>query len=506
MEKNSILMKNEVEANKFAATVMVFTNIFAILVYTLNTLGIFVANQQVMTVAMAIAVALLTLPIIIVRVFKRQDFWVKYVTVTSALLMMGVLNALLSFHVVVLYAFPLAIASLFFSKRLSWYTSIGSIIILNLGQLLTLSLKGVPDDNFTEVYNIVVYGMAPRTIQLVILSVIFIVLSKRTHKLLDNMMGADEQQEMLNRMLNVTRKSNEVSKVLAESVSNLSMMTDNTTRANESIAEKTSKIAEGSRQSIKSMEEATEAVKVMSSNLSKISDEGRQLSELSEQVRQLSMDSSQVMAAAVEEMSAIAQATQQSKETIAKLETRSGEIAKFVEVITQISSQTNLLALNASIESARAGEQGKGFAVVAQEIRNLAEGSSKAAKDIASLIKEIMSDTDNAVKAMDTGSEKVDNGMGIIEDARSSFTKVADANNLINEKLSVVSKDTREVVIYSHKVVGMVTEVKDINIGTLGDLEQIAMSSQELVASMEEIDSSVDNIEDMSKELVEAVK
>ena len=506
MEKNSILIRNEIEANKFASKVMLGTNTFAIIVYILNVLDIFVADDTRMNIAMSLAVALLTLPFIVVQGFKRQDTWVKYITVTAAILMVGVLSTLLSYHVVILYAFPFAIASLFFSRRLSWYTAVTAIIILNISQLLVIPLGGTPDENLTDTYSTILYGMAPRTLQLIILAIIFIVLSKRTRNMLSNIMGAEEQQEMFSKMLKVTKKSTDVSNVLAQSVSNLSLMTENTTKANESIANKTSRIAEGSKQSIRNIEETTEIVADMSTNIDKITHEGMQLSELSEQIRALSENSVVVMKSAVDEMNAIAEATRQSKETIAKLESRSGEISKFVEVITQISSQTNLLALNASIESARAGEQGKGFAVVAQEIRNLAEGSQKAAKDIAALIREIMEDTENAVKAMDTGSEMVDRGMAIIEQARTSFTQVADANSEMREKLAVVSEDTKEAAICSHKVVGMVASVKEISTGTLRDLEQIAMASEELVASMEELDSSVDSIENMSKELVEVVK
>ncbi len=506
MEKNSILNQNELEANKFAAIVMMCTNLFVFLVYILNHLRIFIVNEGIMTIATSLAAVLLATPFVIVILFKQQGIWVKYVSVTAAVLMVSILAALLSWHAVVLYAFPLAIASLFFSKRLSWYAALFSFVSLSTAQILSQIMDGVPDRNLTKMYDAVVYGIGPRTIQLVILSYIFIVLSRRTRSMLGNIMGAKEQEEMLNRMIAVTDKSTDVSNVLAQSVSSLSLMTENTTRANESIAQKTSKIAEGSKLSIKNMEDATEAVTNMSDNLNKITEEGRKIGELSEQVRKLTGDSEQIMQTAVEEMAEIAAATRQSKETIAKLEQRSAEISKFVEVITQISSQTNMLALNASIESARAGEQGKGFAVVAQEIRNLAEGSQKAAKDIAALIKEIIQDTQEAVNAMDTGSELVDKGMLVIENAKNSFTKVAETNKEMNQKLALVSGDTYEAAKNSSKVVDIVLDVKQISTGTLHDIEQIAMATEELVASMQEVDSSVDSIQNMSRELQEVAK
>lgn len=506
MQENSILIKNEVEANKFAAVVMMCTNLFVLIIYALDLMNIFVVPKDVMTISMGISVALLSLPFVIVVGLKKQGAWVKYTSVTAAVLMVSILTVILKYHAIVLFAYPLAIASLFFSKRLSWYTSITSIVFLSIAQAFTLMPTGVTDKNFTNINGVVIFGILPKAIQLVILSYIFIMLSKRTRKMLGNMMGAQEQEELLNKMIEVTKKSTDVSNTLSESVTNLSLMTDNTAKSNEDIATRTAQMAESSKNSIKSMEEAAMAATSMSENLLKISEESERIGALSEQVKKLTGHSEQAMSNAVDEMSAIAIATKKSKEVITKLEQRSNEISNFVEVITQISSQTNLLALNAAIESARAGEQGKGFAVVAQEIRVLAEGSQKAAKDVSALIKEVIEDTKNAVSAMDNGSELVDKGLAIIEEARNAFAKVADANKDMNDKLAIVNNDTVQAAKHSKKMVDIVMDVKTVNLNTLQDIEHIAMNSEELVAAMQEVDSSVESIESMSKELLEVVK
>ncbi|MCI5501916.1 MAG: methyl-accepting chemotaxis protein, partial [Lachnospiraceae bacterium] len=97
------------------------------------------------------------------------------------------------------------------------------------------------------------------------------------------------------------------------------------------------------------------------------------------------------------------------------------KINELTDNILSISSQTNLLALNASIEAARAGEQGKGFAVVAEQVRVLAEQSTKAADDISNIIAVIRDEIEESVASMNTGIETVNEGLLIVNETGENF-------------------------------------------------------------------------------------
>jgi methyl-accepting chemotaxis protein len=115
---------------------------------------------------------------------------------------------------------------------------------------------------------------------------------------------------------------------------------------------------------------------------------------------------------------------------MARIETASGEISNIINVIDEIAFQTNLLALNAGVEAARAGEAGKGFAVVAQEVRELAQRSASAAKDIKGLITK--------------SGEEVSSGVKLVNDTGDALTTISEQVNAINEHIASIATAARE--------------------------------------------------------------
>ena len=129
-------------------------------------------------------------------------------------------------------------------------------------------------------------------------------------------------------------------------------------------------------------------------------------------------------------MGQIAQKVQETAKTVESLGQRSDQIGAIIGTIEDIADQTNLLALNAAIEAARAGEQGRGFAVVADEVRALAERTTRATKEIGEMIKAIQKETKGAVAAMEQGVQQVETGT---EEAAKSGQALQDILQQVND-------------------------------------------------------------------------
>lgn len=502
MGNNSILERNEQEANRFAALITLCTIVFIALVYVLDVLRIFIAPLGPMTVAMGAATVFMLLPSFIVFILKKDGNWVKYVIATACILMVSVLTMLLSWHVVILFIYPIAIASLFFSRRLSWYSVILSLILFTFSQYMSLYTNGVKDSNLSVPHDMVLYGIAPRSIELLALSIIFIMLSKRTKKLLGNVVGAEEQKDALEKIMALTDKSYEVTNTLADSVKSLSEITDNAIKSNEKITNKAGNIVDGSQQTILYVEEASTFVYSVASNLDVIANDNKEISKVSQETMILTDNNTANMKDAAEGMQQIDKATRESRVIIDRLSEKSNEIANIAQVIQSIAERTNLLSLNASIESARAGEQGKGFAVVASEIRALAAQSQQAASSIESLIQNVLEDTSEAVQSMEINMRIVDEGLALIDKADKSSEEVTKAIEKVNQMAQNIASLSSTVAENGEKINSAVEGISKLTTDSLVELKSILTASEEQLKAMNEVAVSVDSINATSEELM----
>ena len=241
---------------------------------------------------------------------------------------------------------------------------------------------------------------------------------------------------------------------------------DQTSLASHELTSASSTLSQGATESAASLEETVSSLEELSSMVKLNSDHAKEANTLSRK----SLDSAEH---GEKEISTLLVA-------MSGMEKSSKKIEEIINVIDDIAFQTNLLALNAAVEAARAGEQGKGFAVVADAVRNLAQRSASAAKDINNLIKENVEMTENGVRIANTSGSTLKE---IVESAK----KVAD----LNAEISAASQEQANGIEQISKAMNHLDQAIQGN----------ASSSEEVASSASEMSSQSDCLIGMVKEL-----
>ncbi len=176
----------------------------------------------------------------------------------------------------------------------------------------------------------------------------------------------------------------------------------------------------------------------------------------------------------------IADVVKRSAETVETLGKNSDAIGEIIQVIDDIADQTNLLALNAAIEAARAGEQGRGFAVVADEVRKLAERTTKATKEIADMIKQIQKVTIEAVNSMKIGKTEVDKGKELADKAGEVLKEIITESQKVTDVAAQVAAASEEQSVSAEQISKNIESISSVTQQSAAGSQQIARSAEDL--------------------------
>lgn len=504
--ENGILMENEKQANRVVAKVMRITFLIFTLVYILDIIGMFTVDFTIMTIAFIGGGALLLVPTVLVNVLKLEHGVIKYLNVVAAMIFVTLLSITLTYHVVVIYVYPIAIASLYFSKALNIVATALTVVGVSVGQVLAFQLNTLTDNNFTVFNKVIIFGVIPRALVLIAVAAIFTMLCSRTANLLSNLLGAEEQKEMLDRMKKMKDNAVQTSETLYDMITELSGITEGSIQANQRIAEETENLLTGSTENTSAVENADRRIQDITEQLAGLSNMNHKTALLTDQIGKNTQENQKRMDDATVSMEQIHKSTNECKQIISNLGEESKEIIGIIQTITSISSQTNILALNATIEAARAGEHGKGFAVVAEEIQKLSEQTKTAVENIGTIVHEVVRNTEDAVVAMEQNVIFTQNGMDSIRKANESSTVITASNGELAQQIHEIDKAAEIIREKSSEVADNMKKISNNTQQNCGAVEQVSAATQENSAGAESLAEIVEQIKVLSEKLNQVVQ
>ena len=264
-------------------------------------------------------------------------------------------------------------------------------------------------------------------------------------------------------------------------------------------------IAQGATSQAGETEKATSAVMEIGGQIGNATEEAGNILKTSESMQKASREVADV----IDKLTAIGEKTTVAIDRIYKqtntTNASASKIKAATDIITAIAEETNLLSLNASIEAARAGEQGKGFAVVAAQIQKLAEQSSNSAKQIESVIAELISDSDEAVRTMEEVREVMVKQSDYVRQTGEIFVGVRDGVEKTIEGLETISKRTMTMDNARMDVVNVVENLSAIAEENAASTEETSAAATIVNELMGNVSGAADHVskvvEEMEQEL-----
>ncbi|WP_250499485.1 methyl-accepting chemotaxis protein [Caballeronia sp. GAWG1-5s-s] len=227
----------------------------------------------------------------------------------------------------------------------------------------------------------------------------------------------------------------------------------------ESIASATQQIAAGNTDLSSRTEEQASALQETASSMEELTSTVRQNADNARQASTLAANASEIAGKG----SAV---VTQVVDTMGEISRSSAKIADIITIIEGIAFQTNILALNAAVEAARAGEEGRGFAVVAGEVRNLAQRSSTAAKEIKELI--------------DTSVARVQSGTTLVDEAGRTMNEIIGAVQRVTDIMGEIAAASAEQSTGIEQVSRAVTQMDEVTQQNAALVEEAAAAAQSL--------------------------
>jgi methyl-accepting chemotaxis protein len=284
---------------------------------------------------------------------------------------------------------------------------------------------------------------------------------------------------------------NKLMSVLQETLREILNNVGKVSEAAEKLSLNSNHVAASSDQQSEASNRMAATVEEVTSSIHQVSESARLAQSLSTNTGALSDQGGEIIHHAAGDMQEISNTVTETSSAIENLSKQSSKISSVVQVIKDLADQTNLLALNAAIEAARAGEQGRGFAVVADEVRKLAESTTRSTEEIRSVIGSIQSTINSTVISMGNTVSQVNAGVVLANQAGDSINKIKDSTAQVINVINDISNALVEQSSASNDIATNVELVAQMSETNRSSIHETARASDRLKELAENMRSSV---------------
>ena len=298
---------------------------------------------------------------------------------------------------------------------------------------------------------------------------------------------ADAMRRMGERLRGIVSEVVGSADKIAGSASDLSAVSEELAASSSQVSTAMLEIASGADSQRNELNATQSALEQQRRATAEMSDAASRVARLGEEIRTVADRHRNDVAAAGTTLLDVREVVRTTAAEVTQLAEQSAAIDDFVDLIKRISSQTNLLALNAAIEAARAGEHGRGFAVVAEEVRQLADESSRAAEDVARTTRVIREQVEEVTATMAVGQAKVRGIESVAEGAARGLTEIVAAVEQIEQAAARVTRAAQENRAVTEQLSTQAQHVVSRAVAHASSAEQVTAASEQQGASTQEM-------------------